>query len=231
MASADLEQVSHVAQREAAPFVLVAAVADVLLALVSRHAGWQLVARSDWWFWLVLALPAVAASFVFRLGMHRLGVSAEHRRDVAIWLLGLMAASNLVAISLVITSLVNGRPQMTPGQLLLSAAVVLVVNVISFGLVFWEVDLGGPVRRAQMKKREFPDFQFPQDENPEMASRPWKPGLFDYVYVATTNSIAFSPTDAMPLTRKAKSLMAIEAAVAAVTILIVAARAVNILKG
>ena len=230
MASSELEQVSHVAQREAAPFVLVAAAVDVFLALASRHFGWQLFARSDWWFWLALAVPAVGASFIFHLGMHRLGVGPDHRREVAIGLLGLMAVSNLVAIALVITSLVNGRPQMQPGQLLLSAAVVLVVNVISFGLVFWELDLGGPVRRARIEKREFPDFQFPQDENPELAHQPWKPGLFDYVYIATTNSIAFSPTDAMPLTRRAKGLMAIEAAVAAVTILIVAARAVNILR-
>jgi hypothetical protein len=103
------------------------------------------------------------------------------------------------------------------------------VNVISFGLVFWEVDLGGPVRRALSEKRQFPDFQFPQDDNPAMAQQPWRPGLFDYVYIATTNSIAFSPTDAMPLTHRAKALMATEATVAAVTILIVAARAVNIL--
>jgi hypothetical protein len=229
MAGSELEQVSHVAQREAAPFVLIAAAADVFLALASRHLGWQLFARSDWWFWLVLAVPAVAASFVFLLGMRRLGVGAEHRRELVIGLLALMVASNLAAIALVITSLVNGRPQMQPGQLLLSAAGVLVVNVISFGLVFWEVDLGGPVRRALSEKRQFPDFQFPQDDNPAMAPQPWQPGLFDYVYVATTNSIAFSPTDAMPLTRRAKALMAVEATVAAVTILIVAARAVNIL--
>ena len=54
--------------------------------------------------------------------------------------------------------------------------------------------------------------------------------LFDYIYVSFTNSIAFSPTDTMPLTRRAKALMLAESAVSAVAVLLVAARAVNIFK-
>ena len=79
--------------------------------------------------------------------------------------------------------------------------------------------------------RGTPDFQFPQDENPELAATGWGPRLNDYLYVALTNSIAFSPTDAMPLTHRAKLFMGFEALIAAVTVLIVAARAVNILQG
>jgi hypothetical protein len=40
---------------------------------------------------------------------------------------------------------------------------------------------------------------------------------------------AFSPTDAMPLTRPAKALMAAESTLSVVTVLLVAGRAVNIL--
>ena len=52
-----------------------------------------------------------------------------------------------------------------------------------------------------------PDFQFPQMENPKLAAPGWHPELLDYIYVSFTNSIAFSPTDAMPLSRRAKLLM------------------------
>src|SRR5262249_26118113 len=102
-------------------------------------------------------------------------------------------------------------------------------NVNTFGLWFWEFDRGGPVRRLQPDLPP-PDFQFPQMENPQLAEPGWKPHLLDYLYVSFTNSVAFSPTDAMPLTRRAKMLMLSESAVSSVTILLVAARAVNIFK-
>ena len=73
-----------------------------------------------------------------------------------------------------------------------------------------------------------PDFQFPQLENPQLAEPNWRPHLVDYIYVSFTNSIAFSPTDAMPLSRWAKLLMLTESSISAITVLLVAARAVNI---
>ena len=66
-------------------------------------------------------------------------------------------------------------------------------------------------------------------ENPQFAEPGWYPRLFDYVYVSFTNSLAFSPTDAMPLTRRMKLLMLSEAAISSVTVLLIAARAINIL--
>jgi hypothetical protein len=65
-------------------------------------------------------------------------------------------------------------------------------------------------------------------ENPQFAEPDWQPQLVDYIYISLTNSIAFSPTDAMPLTRRAKLLMLAESTISAVTVLLVAARAVNI---
>ena len=156
------------ARREAAPAVLVAALADVVLAFVSAWRGWHLYQGSYWWVWLLLALPALALFVVFLLGLGRLGVSSEHRRKVAITLLGAVAFANLAGIALVIVSLLNGGGNMTGGQLLASAVVVLLVNIITFGLIFWELDCGGPVRRLS-SDRARPDFQFPQDDNPQLA--------------------------------------------------------------
>ena len=83
----------------------------------------------------------------------------------------MLAVANLVGIGLVLGSLVSGRRRLTGPQLLASAAVVLVVNVITFWLVFWEIDSGGPVSRALAEHRAGPDFQFPQDENPRSPGR------------------------------------------------------------
>ena len=226
-----LEETRRVARREAAPFVLVAVVAYLLLAVGSWWRDWGLYSANDWWIWLVLALPALLLAIVFALGIGRLGVSSRHRRTAAVILLGLLASANFLAVGLVLGSLAGGGSKMTGLQLLATAAVVLTVNIITFALVFWEVDCGGPVARATADRRVTPDFQFPQDENPELAPKGWVPALEDYLYIATTNSIAFSPTDAMPLTHRAKLVMGLESFIAAVTLLIVAARAVNILQG
>jgi hypothetical protein len=68
--------------------------------------------------------------------------------------------------------------------------VVLFTDVIAFGLAFWELDCGGPVARALSTEPRKPDFQFPQDENPQLARGGWAPRLWDYLYVSLTNSIA-----------------------------------------
>ena len=99
----------------------------------------------------------------------------------------------------------------------------------TFGLWYWIVDGGGPVHRLQSGSTPN-DFQFPQMENPQLAPDEWRPHLIDYVYVSFTNALAFSPTDAMPLSYRAKLLMLCESAMSAVTILLVTARAVNIFK-
>jgi hypothetical protein len=225
-----LENTQRVARQEAAPFVFIAVVADLVLAAGSWWQDWRLYSSNDWWIWAVLALPALLLAIVFSFGLGRLGVSSRHRRMAAVILLGLLALANFVAVFLVLGSLVGLGSKMTGLQLLATAAVVMLVNTITFALVFWEVDCGGPVARAIADRRVTPDFQFPQDGNPELAPKGWVPALQDYLYVATTNAIAFSPTDTMPLTHRAKLVMGIESFVAAVTLLIVAARAVNILQ-
>ena len=88
---------------------------------------------------------------------------------------------------------------------------------------------GGPAIRWQPDPPP-PDFQFPQMENPQLAEPGWYPKLEDYIYVSFTNAIAFSPTDAMPLTRRAKRLMLAESAISVMTVVLVAGRAVNILR-
>ena len=217
------------ARDDAAPFSLVAAALLVVLAVVSRHARWMLLGHELWWIWLVLAVPYILLASSLLLGVGRI-VRHDRRRELVIALLTLVLVFTVLGVAIVIATLVShSGTTITGRELLLTGGTVWLANGIAFGLAFWELDCGGPVTRALSTSLRKPDFQFPQDENPQLAREGWAPRLWDYLYLSLTNSIAFSPTDAMPLTRSAKSLMAAESTLAAITLLLVAARAINIL--
>jgi uncharacterized membrane protein len=218
------------ARDDAAPFALVAAAILVALGLVSMHAKWDLLGHELWWMWLIVAVPYCLLSVTLLLGLGRL-IRHDRRREITIALLGLVWLFNVLGVVLLVTSLVApSGVEVTGRQLLFSGAALWITDAVAFGLAFWELDCGGPVARALSDAPRKPDFQFPQDENPELAREDWAPRLWDYFYVSLTNSIAFSPTDVMPLTRQAKTLMAAESTLSAITVLLVAARAVNILS-
>jgi len=232
VASADRDRL-HAAVREArddaSPFALAAAATLVALGLVSMHAHWELLGHRLWWIWLVAAAPYVLLSATLLFGLSRLTVH-DRRREIVIGLLGLVWFFNVLSVGVLVISLVShSAVHITGRQLLLSGGVVWLTSTIAFGLAFWELDSGGPVTRALATERRKPDFQFPQDDNPQLAREGWAPRLWDYFYVSLTNAMAFSPTDAMPLTRPAKTVMAAESTLSAITVLLVAARAVNIL--
>jgi hypothetical protein len=145
---------------------------------------------------------------------------------VALALLGPISFGNALLLLAVIASLIQGDEK-SGAQLLFKALIVWNSNVITYGLWYWEFDRGGPVRQLEPDPPP-PDFQFPQMDNPRLAQPRWQAEVLDYIYVAYTNSIAFSPTEVLPLTRWAKLVMLSESAVSAVTVLLVAARAVNI---
>ena len=216
------------ARDDAAPFALVAGGALIGLALVSRHAHWELVGHRVWWVWLVIAGPYVGLAATLLFGLSRLA-RHDRRRGIAITLLALVWVFNVAGVLVLVASLVSpSGVHVTGRQLLFSGGTMWLTDTIAFGLAFWELDCGGPVARA-LNVRAGPDFQFPQDENPQLARVGWSPRLWDYFYVSLSNSIAFSATDAMPLTRRAKALMAAGSTLSAVTVLLVAARAINIL--
>jgi len=224
-----LQAAAREARDDAAPFALGAAGILIVLALVSMHANWDLLGHRLWWMWLVVAAPYVLLSATLLFGLGRL-VRHDRRREIVIGLLGVVWFFNVLGVVVLVVSLVSHTAvNITGRQLLMSGGVVWLANAIAFGLAYWELDSGGPVARALAAEPRKPDFQFPQDENPQLAREGWAPRLLDYFYVSLTNAMAFSPTDAMPLTRLAKALMAAESTLSAVTILLVAARAVNIL--
>ena len=119
----------------------------------------------------------------------------------------------------------SGAGSLSAGDLFAHGMVVWLTNIITFGLLFWLLDEGGPRLRAEIGRPD-PDFQFPQDATPRAE---WSPRLSDYLYVSLTNAIAVSPTDTMPLTRRAKGLMAVESLISYTVVILVIARAVNVL--
>jgi uncharacterized membrane protein len=149
------------------------------------------------------------------------------RRRLSIGLIALVTAANFVALGLLVHLLLE-RNTAAGRDLIIAAGQIWLTNVAVFGLWFWEVDRGGPHMRTAPDPKE-PDFLFPQMTVPEMPFGNWRPGFMDYLYVAFTNASAFSPTDAMPLTVRVKSLMLIEAMASFLTVGLIAARAVNIL--
>ncbi len=214
-------EVSFEARREATPAVVLVIALEIGVAVLSRAKGWNLWIL-PWWVWLVLAVPMLLlAAALFFMGSHESG----RNRRLALAVLALVLLANALALVAVIGSLVTQSP--TGGELLIKALSVWLANVITFGLCLWELDGGGPVQRAS--GRRVYELQFPQDENPQLARPGWHPRLGDYVYVSLTNSIAFSPTDAMPLTTRVKAVMALESMISVASLLLVAARAVNVL--
>jgi uncharacterized membrane protein len=221
------ERAAHYeARREAAPAVIIAAVVLMALALVSWEEGWELIELS-WWIWLVLAVPGLLLCVDLWLGARGAGLAGT--RLAALILLGVIVFGNLIGLVLLVAALVTTSSEnLGGGQLLFTAATIWTANVIVFGMCYWDIDAGGPFERARHGRAK-PDFQFPQDENRELAPDDWRPRVWDYLYVSLTTGSAFSPTDAMPLTLKAKLLMGVESVFSLVLVVLVTARAVNVL--
>lgn len=142
------------------------------------------------------------------------------------FLVFLVLASVMNAVLLLI-NLVNGYTE-SGAALLFAGFAVLIVNVLSFGIVYWWIDAGGPVARME-NLPVAKDFLFPQQGADGMEK--WQPALLDYLFTAYTNIIAFSPTDTMPLSHRVKVLFVVQSSTAVVTIVVTLSRAINLIPG
>jgi hypothetical protein len=179
--------------------------------------------------WLVFALVAVLitpAMISYRAGHTRASI-----------VLG-CAANSVVTLSLIasLTLLVSRLPshKESPVELMRAAAALWTCNLLVFACWYWRLDAGGPHQRDLRRSHTDGAFLFPQmvldpDLRREMGEDQWSPGFVDYLFLAFNTSTAFSPTDVPVLSRWAKILMMIQAAISLATIAILAARAVNIL--
>jgi hypothetical protein len=174
--------------------------------------------------WLVPAIEAVLL-VVLIVGPANVPVSRRWVRRVSMTLVVVLVAAALWATTLLIYDLIRGEGiTNTPSELLASGAVVWLGNNLSFALLYWLMDGGGPIRRMQV---DVPiDFAFTQHQTPELGPD-WRPVFLDYLHLGFTNATAFSPTDVMPLTLRAKYAMLVQATVALALFGLIVARAVN----
>jgi uncharacterized membrane protein len=207
--------------RLAVTLAILAAIA-MLVALPDRiapHPRWLLPGLA-----LLLLVGLIIASPT------RIDRQSRALRSVSLLLIAVISIANAATAARLIIDLVRGIGIRAPSELLLTGAAIWLTNVIAFGLWYWEFDRGGPVARANAKK-PYPDFLFPQMGAPaELTPPEWEPEFVDYLYTSFTNATAFSPTDVMPLSRWAKLTMLGQSAVSLITVALVVARAVNILK-
>jgi uncharacterized membrane protein len=149
-------------------------------------------------------------------------------RGLSIGLVAVLACGAAVATVRLIDQLITGGDISNSAGPLLSAGVkVWVGNNLAATLLYWELDAGGAAARAHGMPR-YPDLAFPQQIERSLAAPGWRPRFVDYLYLGFTNSLAFSPTDVMPLVPWAKIAMALQAIVSIALLSLVIARAVNV---
>jgi uncharacterized membrane protein len=178
--------------------------------------------------WLLPVLQAVLLLALLAANPKRIERQSQAIRVTSLVLIAAISLTNVYSAARLVDGLVHGTEGAAAGPLLITGGSIWLTNIIVFGLWYWDLDRGGPVARMNAV-RKFPDFQFVQMTNPELAPPDWEPSFLDYLYLSFTNASAFSPTDVLPLSRWAKMLMLVQSVVSLVTVALVIARAVNIL--
>lgn len=177
--------------------------------------------------WLVPGLEALLLIGMFFATPNELEYEHPRRRRLAIGLTAFVTAANIYSLAALTHFLLHHNVD-KGRELIVSGTLIWLTNFLIFGLWYWELDRGGPGKRAAGHDLA-PDFLFPQMADDTIEPRDWRPKFIDYLYVSLTNATAFSPTDTMPLSPISKSIMGLQSIVSLVTIGLIVSRAVNIL--
>ncbi|WP_103341680.1 DUF1345 domain-containing protein [Amycolatopsis sp. CA-126428] len=199
----------------------------VVATLVLQVALPDDMALRPWWL-----LPSVSVLLVVALLLVNPGRMSQFsavERVISLLLVAAVTAVNAGSAVTLVYSIANGTIGDRAGAVLVTGGTVYWTNIVAFSLWYWEFDRGGPGRRAA-GRAEFPDLQFPQMADPDLAHRDWEPSYLDYLYFSFTNAAAFSPTDVLPLRIWAKMTMMLQAVISLVLAVMVVAWAINNLK-
>lgn len=199
----------------------------------------------------VLALPAILSLLPARFRIMPLGVpisvgvllaiavlvegfapadslASRVERYFAGIVLMFVAGVELVLLAKLLRDMASAHPGVGGLTLLTTSISIWTTNILVFALAYWLIDRGGPTGRAS-GWRGRADFSFPRGDPSEGVPEDWQPIFADYLSLAFNTSAAFSPTDVLPLTPRAKMLMMVQSVVSLVTVIAVGARAINIL--
>jgi uncharacterized membrane protein len=176
--------------------------------------------------WLVPAIEAVLLLVLLASDPNTLRKNSRWLRPLGVGLVLVLVVGALWATALLIYDLIQGSGvTVSPSKLLASGALVWLGNNLAFALLYWLMDGGGPIARLRVETPV--DFAFTQQMSPELAPDGWRPVFLDYLHLGFTNATAFSPTDVMPLTHRAKYTMMVQSTVALALFGLIVARAVN----
>ncbi len=138
--------------------------------------------------------------------------------------------ANLAGLANLFQKMIQNTTELTGLQLFASSIAVWTLNILGFSLLYWQVDRGGAEARVNHSENR-PDWLFPHEGAPEELVKPgWFPTYIDYLYLGFSTATAFSATDVLPLTGRAKMLMMLNSSISLLTLVVVAARAINILS-
>jgi uncharacterized membrane protein len=165
----------------------------------------------------VLLVPLLSAHL---RGSHRLA------RVFGFVVIGLVTVAVVASVSLLVSSSLGGGT--SAPALLQDAALLWVINVVTFAVWYWEIDGGGPAQRRQQEHHS-EDFLFPQMNLDDKTAHDWSPAFVDYLFLAFNTSTAFSPTDTAFLSRRAKVLMMVQALLSLLILAVLVSRAINAL--
>lgn len=173
---------------------------------------------------IVVLVPIVAVGLTAAKGRW-----LRIERVITLLFVAVTAGATLANLGNLIQAMVSRSKEVSGLQLLTSSIAVWVTNVLMFSLLYWQMDRGGPETRLNRTDTR-PDWLFPQEGAPPEDVQPgWKASFIDYLFLSYSTATAFSTTDVTPLTSRAKLLMMLESGISLATIVIVAARAINVL--
>jgi uncharacterized membrane protein len=176
--------------------------------------------------WLIPAIETALLVILLGTDTSRSDKRARSLRRVAVTLVVALVVAALWATVLLVYDLIKGLGVTdSPSKLLASGALTWLGNNLAFAMLYWLMDSGGPIARSRNPAPV--DFAFTQHMSPELAAPGWRPVFLDYLHLGFTNATAFSPTDVMPLTLRAKYTMLVQSTVALALFGLIVARAVN----
>jgi hypothetical protein len=178
--------------------------------------------------WLVPGIEIAMLVTLVAADPARLSARAGWLRKLSIALILSLAVVAVLSTTILISDLIRGaKVTESADSLLTSGVLIWLGNCLVFGLLYWLFDSGGPLARYR-GEREYPDFAFTQQMSPELAPPGWRPLYPDYLILGLTTSMAFSPTDVMPMVLWAKLTMALQSVISLMVFGLVIARAVNV---
>lgn len=172
---------------------------------------------------LVFVAPMVAVAFDPANALRQ-----RVERSTTLVLVGFVVMLDLLILTRLLVDMIGHSKDISPLTLLSTAVAVWTANFISFAFLYWQIDRGGPAIRAHGWSGRA-DFTFTHGDERDGVPEDWQPAFADYLFLAYNTSTAFSPTDTLPVRARAKMLMMAQSAISLVTLLVVAARAINVL--